>query len=1339
MKMPADRLKIWVSISSLSFTIYFTTLFLLLVPNLSGSAQTYYVPNGWIWSIQLEGVCNPCTSDSIGFLDQLANGGASFGPDGQLYTLSSGAFYGASIFQVDVLNANATLLFQGPVNTPDMYGFVAAGGGIFYSTPNPIAFVGSDELYKWDLNAGSVTMVGHTGYPAYGEMCVANGLMYTLSWTYGETERKIIQIDPINPANSQVITTLPYNVGIFGLSASPISNTLIGTLVYPGGPDIILISLIDGTYTTVCEFSGYYGAVTTITSPLEWGTDPMTDPFLDLDCDNSSGAFNSDFNGESFNCLSENGVGIADHDIIIEIDAPIANLTAELINPIPDGSHEALFISGAAPGISISGSGTTLITLTNTGNAKISDFSAALQLINYFNSAFSPTAGQRTIKVQFTTAIGTMSNVAKAYVYVTELPQLTVDLGPDPDICEGESTQLDAGHPGADFHWSTGETGQTINVDTPGIYSVTVSDGIKCPNADEVQVNVLPVVHVSLVGDTLACQGGTATLILVSDAPFPVTIEVSSSTGGNFLFNDVLDTLGFIDFPFSTTEYLIENITSTEPACFVSDDNYQVIEVHPNYMSSASANLCEGDSILLGNQWVSGPGDFDILFNSVSGCDSVVHYVVSLLPAVHLYVQDSTCDPSQSGVFNVYLSNPNGCDTVVQTHVTLLSSDTLTLFQTTCHSDSAGIFIQNFTNQAGCDSVILTHTTLLPPMDTTFLFQFTCDSSAVGVFPQIQTNQAGCDSLVLTSVQLFSLDTTFLTLQSCDTASLGVFYQVYDNVNGCDSLVITTITPGIPDTSYIHSTSCDSNTLGYFEQHFTTMNGCDSTVFTTVTYSANDSTWIAGKTCDSLAAGIFVQNLINRYGCDSIVTESVSLLPKSETWNYLTTCDPTEAGFFTDSLLNQFGCDSLVHRIIDLLPADTTHQFSHTCSASAAGIFTSHFINQFGCDSAVMLMVIFQPPDTTVLTTFTCHENEVGSDQTILMNQFGCDSIVITNTNLYPLPALQLEVTSDFNGYAISCSGGNDGSVLAVADGEPPFTFMWSNGITTATNDELSAGTYFITITDGFGCMAEAGISLNEPTPLSISLVVNEPDCFDNQEGRITVIASGGAPPYSYSLNGGNYQSSNIFTGLSKGTYQMTTLDANYCDDKEIVWVNVPIKVNVALGDDEIINIGDTAFLNVMVDIPFDSLSSIEWSGGNTIGCPNCIQQPVSPIITTAYSVTVTSVDGCTDSDDVTVIVNKDYNLFVPNVFSPNGDQINDRLWVGAGTGIKEISSLTIFDRWGNMVFRNEHFPPNDPDSGWDGRMKGKDLQPAVFTYQLFALTKEGGQIHKYGDLTLIR
>ncbi len=563
--------------------------------------------------------------------------------------------------------------------------------------------------------------------------------------------------------------------------------------------------------------------------------------------------------------------------------------------------------------------------------------------------------------------------------------------------------------------------------------------------------------------------------------------------------------------------------------------------------------------------------------------------------------------------------------------------------------------------------------------------------------------------------------------------------SLLSNQMGCDSLIISTIAPGRPDTTYLTTTSCDSSSLGITEMHYTTPLGCDSLVVTSVSFAAQDSTFISDSSCHPADIGVFIQTYTNQFGCDSIVTETVSLLQPAEVFVNGTTCDSALAGIFVDTLTSSIGCDSIVHTTISLLHHDETFLQASTCHASESGIYSNTYSYQYGCDSVVTLTVSLLPVDTTQIFRMTCDPAEVGTMQTTFTGQDGCDSMVIENTNLFPLPHLVLEVTSDFNGYGISCYGESDGSISAGVSGVPPYSFTWSTGETSQSITGIPTGNYSVTVSDNNGCITSDQIELIGPEEFSIALSVTQPDCFDQHEGVITVIQSGGVEPVTYSMDAIHYQPSPTFTSLPEGTYTITALDANGCEVQEILWINVPLSIHVDLGQDREILVGDTTMIEAIVDIPFDSLVNISWTGLNNPTCPTCLTQPVAPIISSVYSISVTNSAGCSDTDSINISVISEADIYIPNVFSPNGDGINDRLVISATSDVEEVELLEIFDRWGNLVFAARNFVPNDPAFAWDGKRDGVAMNPAVFAYRTMVRFKDGRKEVRNGDVTLVR
>jgi gliding motility-associated-like protein len=97
-------------------------------------------------------------------------------------------------------------------------------------------------------------------------------------------------------------------------------------------------------------------------------------------------------------------------------------------------------------------------------------------------------------------------------------------------------------------------------------------------------------------------------------------------------------------------------------------------------------------------------------------------------------------------------------------------------------------------------------------------------------------------------------------------------------------------------------------------------------------------------------------------------------------------------------------------------------------------------------------------------------------------------------------------------------------------------------------------------------------------------------------------------------------------------------------------------------------------------------------------------------------------------------------HVFIPNIFSPNLDGINDIFMIFSNPGgVSRIPLLRIFDRWGGLVFERYNFLPNDPQMGWDGTERGKMLQPGVFVWMIEIEYYDGKNESRSGNVTLVR
>jgi gliding motility-associated-like protein len=96
-------------------------------------------------------------------------------------------------------------------------------------------------------------------------------------------------------------------------------------------------------------------------------------------------------------------------------------------------------------------------------------------------------------------------------------------------------------------------------------------------------------------------------------------------------------------------------------------------------------------------------------------------------------------------------------------------------------------------------------------------------------------------------------------------------------------------------------------------------------------------------------------------------------------------------------------------------------------------------------------------------------------------------------------------------------------------------------------------------------------------------------------------------------------------------------------------------------------------------------------------------------------------------------------STYVADAFSPNGDGINDVLYISSNDQITEVTAFRIFDRWGNLVFEKLKFQPNDPQYGWDGTFSGDEMEPGVYLYWAEIKVKGDKTLTEAGDITLLK
>jgi Zn-dependent metalloprotease len=211
----------------------------------------------------------------------------------------------------------------------------------------------------------------------------------------------------------------------------------------------------------------------------------------------------------------------------------------------------------------------------------------------------------------------------------------------------------------------------------------------------------------------------------------------------------------------------------------------------------------------------------------------------------------------------------------------------------------------------------------------------------------------------------------------------------------------------------------------------------------------------------------------------------------------------------------------------------------------------------------------------------------------------------------------------------VLCHGETTGvAAVSVNIGNAPYTFIWNNGQTTNTLNNIPAGTYTVSVTDALGCSAVSSVIINEPTPLSVSVAYEEPTCNGMNNGTANVIASGGTAAYHYQWN--TTEVTDTIKTLSAGTYQVTVTDGNGCTATASATLNEPTGLSMSVLNSNVSCFGGMnggAFANVSGGSP---PYNYQWSNGASI-------ETITALTAGNYSVTVTDNHNCSLVDVVTI------------------------------------------------------------------------------------------------------
>ena len=343
-----------------------------------------------------------------------------------------------------------------------------------------------------------------------------------------------------------------------------------------------------------------------------------------------------------------------------------------------------------------------------------------------------------------------------------------------------------------------------------------------------------------------------------------------------------------------------------------------------------------------------------------------------------------------------------------------------------------------------------------------------------------------------------------------------------------------------------------------------------------------------------------------------------------------------------------------------------------------------------------------------------------------------------------------LDMAIDLNGTVdLSCFGDDTGAIqVTTTGGCGGFTYNWTGNVSDNERAEnLSAGVYTITVTDNCGCSDTAEYSLIASEPIVADLIDPEmPECFGGSTCiGVNSVSGGVGNNYTYSINFGERLPIDECVEVIAGNYTILVFDAAGCSEEFSITVDQPAMIEVDLGPDITLNLGDTSTVIAADIIANNPIATIDWISSSDFLCQgaDCSSILVNTNTFASYEVVVTDVNGCSGQDRIEVSISAQRNVYAPNTFNPNDLPPNNKFMLLTGDGAERLEFLRIFDRWGNLVYEVEGLDhPTNIDDGWNGRRNntsGDLLEQGVYVYVAQIRFVDDKLINYTGDITLLR
>ncbi len=1118
-----------------------------------------------------------------------------------------------------------------------------------------------------------------------------NGTNYSGSFT-----NTTVTEGPWSPQGTSSWTCVPTN----GITATADWGAAIFDPSVVGAGSYTITYNWDNQGVTPRHCTGSASHTVTVTNPWDasWtspGTVCDNDGSLNLNSyitGNTGGTWSgSGVSGSTFNPSGLSGnISVT---YIVGSGATCQSIVSHDINVVPHPTANAGSDATICDGdnYTVSGSATNYSSVSwSTSGTGIFNNSSALSTV-YTPSATDITGGSVTLTL--TANANSPCSSASDTMVLTINPQPTVDAGSDAAICADETYQLNGsiGGGASSATWTTSGNGTFNNASsltaiyTPGstdistgsvTLTLTTNDPVGPCNSisDNMVLTVNPLDDATFsYSSSTFCQSGTdpTPTVNTSGGTFtssPAGLVINASTG---VINVSASAINTYDVTYSTSgacpdvSTIQVTITLAPSADFTySQPDYCSDESNPlpTFGSGASAGTFSASPAGLFfvstntgeiNLAATTPGTYTVTNDipASGGCSAATHSeTVSVYPAATVSAGQDVAICSYK-TYTLQGTMGGSADSVIWTTSgdgTFDNSTSLTPTYTPGTTDitTGTITLTITTNDPASicgpatDDMILT--IYKAPELTANITDVTDCNSPNG---EIDLHTTGG-----TAPLQFSIDngSNFFTDSVFQNVSGGSYQtMVIDNHNCFDTLAVTVGAPETPDvdSTLVTDVLCAGDTTGSITIYSTTAS--QFSIDNGVTFQANN-------VYTGLSGGNYQIVLQNAGGCTSDTNLTLTVNEPVALSISLTPTNPLCYG----------GCNGQM----DLTVTGGTTPYSIVWSTGDNDVMSVDSL----CDGTYSV---------TVSDFNGCSENNF--EQIVMPADINITTVV-----------------SD-----VACNGLNNGFISTyITGGTTPYQYTWSNGSISATDSLLSGGYYSLTVIDVNNCQAsEDSILVTEPDSLIIQTTdIQNPYCYGNTDGSISINVTGGNQPYLYNWSTGSTDTT--ISNLSIGTYSITVTDAYNCETTTSYLLE---------GSDSLILSGTAT-----VDEHYQGNIDITINGGSSpytyLWSNQMTTEDLSELGAGIYAITVTDIHNCLATDSFTIEI----PLIIPTIITPNGDEYNET-WSITNIDSYKTVNIEIFNRWGNRLFSfdGSGLEYKDKDNQWDGTYNGKELPIGSYIY----------------------